>query len=53
MLLPRNENEMLLMPPLTLVAYELDLGPVVDFSGGYDPAHWRPLWQELLVLQLR
>jgi RES domain-containing protein len=37
-----------LMPPLTLVAYELDLGPVVDFSGGYDPAHWPPLWQELM-----
>lgn len=36
-----------LMPPLTLVTYEVVLHHVVDFSAGFDPAHWSPLWQEL------
>lgn len=37
-----------LMPPLTLVTYEVALGPVVDFSGGFDPAHWPALWGDLM-----
>jgi RES domain-containing protein len=35
-----------LMPPGTLVAYTVHLAPVVDFSGGYDTAHWSRLWEE-------
>ena len=35
------------MPPLTLVSYEVVLHHVVDFSRGFDPTHWPPLWQEL------
>ena len=36
-----------LVRPATVVAYRITLGRVVDFRGGYDPAHWDPLWQEL------
>ncbi len=36
-----------LMPPLTLVTYQVVLHRVVDFSAGFDPEHWTPLWQEL------
>lgn len=35
-----------LMPPLTLVAYQVTLARIVDYRGGFDPAHWSPLWQE-------
>lgn len=35
-----------LMPPGLLVSYELRIGKVVDFSGGYTQA-WDTLWQEL------
>lgn len=35
-----------LMPPGLLVSYELQVGKVVDFSGGYS-SEWDPLWQEL------
>ncbi|VWC82150.1 RES domain-containing protein [Burkholderia lata] len=35
-----------ILPPATLVEYTLDLGPVVDFSGGYT-AEWEPIWSEL------
>jgi len=37
----------LLMPPLTLVSYQVQLASVVDFRGGYVPGEWVPLWQEL------
>lgn len=36
-----------LMPPLTLVAYRARLSSVADFSRGYEPGRWDPLWQEL------
>lgn len=36
-----------LMPPCTVVGYQADLASVVDFSAGYDPGLWDPLWQEL------
>lgn len=35
-----------LMPPGLLVSYELQIGKVVDFSGGYN-SKWDSLWQEL------
>ena len=35
------------MPPLTLAAYQVRLGSVVDFRAGFDPSVWPPLWQEL------
>jgi RES domain-containing protein len=28
----------------TLVGYEVAVGPVVDFSQGFDPSVWHPLW---------
>lgn len=36
-----------IMPPCTLVTYQVKLRHVVDFRAGYDPAIWSPLWQEL------
>lgn len=35
-----------LMPPGTLVQYQVAIDPIVDFSGGYDGA-WDDLWEEL------
>jgi RES domain-containing protein len=35
-----------IVPPGTLVAYRLDLAEVVDFSAGYDPETWPPLWAQ-------
>jgi RES domain-containing protein len=36
-----------IMPPCTLVAYHVALASVVDFRGGFVPAIWSLLWQEL------
>lgn len=36
-----------LMPPLTMVSYRVRLASVIDFSGGYAPGLWDPLWQEI------
>lgn len=33
-------------PPGTSVAYQVDVPGIVDFSVGYDPAAWPPLWAE-------
>ena len=35
-----------LMPPGTLVNYEVSFGPVVDFRAGYVRGPWNPLWQD-------
>lgn len=35
-----------LMPPGTLVTVKFDIGPVVDFSKGYEPSQWDPLWED-------
>ncbi len=35
-----------LMPPGTLVCYELNIGPVVDFTNGYQPGEWDELWED-------
>jgi len=36
-----------LMPPCTLITYQVKLRSVVDFRNGYTPNAWSPLWQEL------
>lgn len=36
-----------IMPPCTLATYHVALGAVVDFSAGFVPNDWPPLWQEL------
>jgi RES domain-containing protein len=33
-------------PPATLAAYHVDVGDVVDFSAGYDPAVWTADWAD-------
>ena len=35
-----------LMPPGTLVAYNVRVNPVVDFRAEYDDARWDPLWTD-------
>lgn len=36
-----------LMPPGTLVSYELEVNPVADFLGGYERSKWSIGWQSL------
>ena len=35
-----------LMPPGTLVCCELKIGPVLDFTRGYQPGEWEQLWED-------
>ena len=35
-----------LMAPATIVNYTVTVDRVVDFRGGFDPAHWDPLWED-------
>lgn len=35
-----------LMPPGTLVSFEISIGPIIDFTGGYSPDGWDPLWND-------
>ena len=35
-----------LIPPGTLVSYNLRIASVADFRAGYDPANWPALWEE-------
>jgi RES domain-containing protein len=35
-----------LMPPGTLVSYQVTADPVVDFTGGYQGDIWSPLWED-------
>lgn len=37
-----------LLPPATLVTFLVTAKNVVDFTGGYDPTHWTPIWAEAL-----
>jgi hypothetical protein len=34
-----------ILPPGTVVSYQVALSQIVDFTGGYEPS-WDPLWQE-------
>ncbi len=34
------------MPPGTLINLEVDIGPLVDFTQGYEPNSWEPLWED-------
>jgi RES domain-containing protein len=44
--LAEYRGESLLLPPATLVTFLVTAEKVVDFSGGYDPVHWTPIWAE-------
>ena len=46
--LAEYRGESPLMPPATLVTFLVTAKNVVDFTGGYDPAHWTPIWAEAL-----
>ncbi len=35
-----------LLPPGTVVSYQLTMGPVADFRQGFDPSHWEPIWED-------
>lgn len=35
-----------LMPPGTLVSFEISVGAIVDFAGSYRPDGWDPLWND-------
>ncbi|CAH2810015.1 MAG: hypothetical protein CBARDCOR_6738 [uncultured Caballeronia sp.] len=35
-----------LLPPGTLVSYQISISPIVDFTGGYQPGMWSPLWED-------
>ena len=35
-----------LMPPGTLVSFEISVGPIIDFTDGYSPNGWDPLWND-------
>lgn len=34
------------LQPGTLVSYEVSLRQVADFSKGFDPAQWHPIWED-------
>lgn len=46
--LAEYQGESPLLPPATLVTFLVTAKNVVDFTGGYDPAHWTPIWAEAL-----
>lgn len=35
-----------LLPPGTLVTYQIDLTPIVDFSAGFNATTWPALWED-------
>jgi RES domain-containing protein len=35
-----------LMPPGTMVAYQIELEGVVDLSDGYKAGEWEPIWED-------
>ena len=44
--LAEYQGESPLLPPATLVTFLVTAKNVVDFTSGYDPAHWTPIWAE-------
>jgi RES domain-containing protein len=40
------QQESPLLPPATLATFLVTAEQVVDFSGGYDPERWSPIWAE-------
>lgn len=35
-----------LLPPGTLVSYQVTVGPVADFRTGFDESNWNPIWED-------
>jgi RES domain-containing protein len=44
--LAEYQQESPLLPPATLATYLVTAERVVDFSGGYKPEQWSPIWAE-------
>jgi RES domain-containing protein len=44
--LDEYQGESPLLPPATVVTFLVTAKQVVDFSAGYDSAHWTPIWAE-------
>ncbi len=44
--LAEYQGESPLLPPATLVTFLVTAKNVVDFTSGYDPARWTPIWAE-------
>jgi RES domain-containing protein len=40
------QAESVLLPPATVVTYRVTAEAIVDFSGGYEPERWSPIWSE-------
>lgn len=45
--LAEYQGESPLLAPATLVTFLVSASSVVDLSGGYDSAHWTPIWAEV------
>jgi RES domain-containing protein len=45
------QQESPLLAPATLATYLVTAERVVDFSGGYTPERWSPLWGSVLQLE--
>jgi hypothetical protein len=41
------QQESPLLSPATLATYLVTAERIADFSAGYDPEHWSPLWAEV------
>jgi RES domain-containing protein len=44
--LAEYQGESPLLLPATLVTFMVTARNIVDFTAGYDPAHWTPIWAE-------
>jgi RES domain-containing protein len=44
--LAEYQGESPLLPPATVATYRVTAEAVVDFTGGYDPERWSPIWAE-------
>jgi len=44
--LAEYQGESPLLPPATLVTFLVTVRAVVDFTDGFDAAHWSPIWAE-------
>ena len=44
--LTEYQAESMLLPPATVVTYRVTAEAVVDFSAGFEPQRWSPIWSE-------
>ena len=41
-----------LMPPGTLVSYQLTADPVADFRSDFDASRWAPIWEDFIIVTI-